>query len=113
MSRDHLSSGRFLSSGAPTNLPLPNSGSSSGILAYSHTSILAPNSKQKSAFAPVKAGLPGSDMGFGASAHAHAGGFGMTGLQAGWTHTFYNVREMITMFYSMFTTVCLNFCTVS
>ncbi|XP_060558997.1 transcription factor collier-like isoform X3 [Ruditapes philippinarum] len=47
---------------------------------------MASNSKQKSAFAPVRAAMTGGDMGFGPS----TGGFGMTGLQAGWAHTFYN-----------------------
>ena len=75
----------FLTSGVTTSATnLANGGSNSGILSYSPASILAPNSKQKSAFAPVRSV---ADMGFGAS----TGGFGMSGLQAGWTHTFYNV----------------------
>lgn len=57
------------------------------IFVFSPNSILASNSKQKSAFAPVRAAMTGGEMGFGPS----TGGFGMTGLQAGWAHTFYNV----------------------
>lgn len=79
----------FLASGvtsSASNLPVANSGTNSGLLSYSPASILATNSKQKSAFAPVRAG---SDMGFGSS----TSGFGMSGLQAGWAHTFYNVGQ--------------------
>ena len=71
------------------NNPLQNGGSNSGLLSYSSSNILTPTSKQKSAFAPVRAGLTNSDTGYGSGTSVSS--FGMSGLQTGWAHSFYTV----------------------